>query len=203
VVGDLAGLLWAGDLASIELHPLLARSSRPAEPTAVVFDLDSGPEASIGSCCQVASELRLILSAGALEGFAKTSGSLGLHVYVPLNSGTSYVDTKRFARHTARRLAHEHPALVVDRTEHHRRRGKVFVDWSQNDPSKSTVAPYSLRAMPWPLTSTPLTWEEVSDGVTNPASLAFDAGAVLRRVATHGDHFRPLVDMRQQLPAQP
>jgi bifunctional non-homologous end joining protein LigD len=203
VVGDLAGLLWVVNLASIELHPLLSSSQRPAEPMAMIFDLDPGPRASIAACCRVASELRSMLSTMGLRSLAKTSGSLGLHVYVPLNTGPSYADTKRFARDIARRLAGQLPAMVVDRMETHRRTEKVFVDWSQNDASKSTVAPYSLRAMPWPLVSTPLDWEEVEGGVDDPASLAFNAGDVLRRVAACGDRLRPLLDTRQELPDSP
>lgn len=203
LVNELAALVWVVNLGSIELHPLLARTSDITRPTVVVFDLDPGAGASFVDCCRVAQWLRELLDDAGLQSFPKTSGSIGLHVYTPLNTPHLFADTKSFARDAARRIANEHPDDVVDRMELSDRPRKVFIDWAQNDPNKSTAAPYSLRAMPWPIASTPLTWDEVEEaaGAGTSSLVVFDARALLTRVETHGDLFAPVLRLEQSLPS--
>jgi bifunctional non-homologous end joining protein LigD len=191
VVDDLRSLLWVANLGTIELHPFLARVERPDEPTALVFDLDPGPPADVVDCCRVALRLRELL--GDREVFPKTSGSVGLHLYVPVE-GATYAETKALAREGALRLAAERPDEVVAASARPLREGKVLVDWLQNDPSRSTVAPYSLRGTGWPTVSTPVTWEEVERVSTTgrPELLTLDWSDALERVERLGDLFAPL-----------
>ena len=202
VVDDAAALLWVVNLATIELHPLLFRAEAPDHPSYVVFDLDPGPPADVVDCARVALFVRSELEQRGLSSVAKTSGSLGLHVYVPLDGTTRFGDAKAFARVVARELTRAHPDRVVDRNARALRGGKVLLDWLQNDPARSTVAPYSLRALPWPTVSTPVTWEEVETTAMTGAAepLTFTAADVVRRVAAHGDLFRPALETKQRLP---
>ena len=202
VVNEEAALVWAVNLGAIEFHPLLSRLPAVEHPDTLIFDLDPGEGAGLAAACTVALRLHELLTDAGLDAFPKTSGQAGLHVAVPLAAGsTTYPATKAFARATAAGLAAELPELVVDRMRRSERQGKVFVDWSQNDQHKSTVAPYSLRATAWPLVSTPLTWDEVEAGAAGRHNLLFDAAAVLRRLGAGGDLFRPVIDLDQQLPA--
>ncbi|HEX2044728.1 MAG TPA: non-homologous end-joining DNA ligase [Gaiellaceae bacterium] len=202
VVNDLPALLWVANQASIELHPFLAFGDRPDEPTVLVLDLDPGPPADVLACCRVALRLRGLLAEAGLSPFVKTSGSVGLHVYVPLNTPHTYADTKAFARTLARLLASEDPDGVTDRMQRSLRPGKVLVDWLQNDPTRSTVAPYSLRATAWPTVSTPVTWEEIERAASTGRAelLTFEPAAVLARVEEHGDLFAPVLELEQTLP---
>ncbi len=202
VVDDLAGLLWAVNLGSVELHPLLARVSSPAEPDAMVFDLDPGPPASLVDCCGVALDLRTLLDEVGLQALPKTSGGLGLHVFVPVAPGHAYAESKSFARDAARTLAARYPDRVTALPHRATRAGKVFVDWSQNDPNKSTVAAYSLRALPWPSASSPVEWEEVAAVATSgsPERLPLTADATVARLSERGDLFRELLELEQSLP---
>lgn len=193
ICDDVPTLLWLANLASLELHPSLAVGE---EPTVVAFDLDPGEPAALPECAAVALRLRELFERLGMESFPKTSGSKGLQVYVPLNSGASYEQTKPFAQAVAQLLEQETPDLVVSRQAKELRKGKVLVDWSQNDAHKTTVAVYSLRARELPTVSTPLTWDEVESG-----ELVHDAAAVLERVKRHGDLFAPVLDLRQELPA--
>ena len=193
LINEEPALVWAVNLATIEFHPLLARVPALDAPDSVLFDLDPGEDVPMGVCATVALD--------GLEAFPKTSGQWGLHVVVPLGPGHDYAATKRFARATAGHLSAARPGLVVDRMEKARRQGRVFIDWSQNDASKSTVAPYSLRAMPWPSPSTPLRWDEVEAAAAGRLSLRFDGAAVRRRLEAAGDLFRPALDFAQPLPA--
>jgi bifunctional non-homologous end joining protein LigD len=199
VVDDLPSLLWAANLAALELHPLLAKADRPDEPTAVVFDLDPGMPADVIDAAEVALLIRDRLAAAGLESFPKTSGSIGMHVLVPLNSPATFAETKSFARTIARSLPPERVVTTQNRKE---RAGRVLVDWLQNDASRSTVAPYSLRAVPFPTVSTPLAWDEVAHAVATkrPELLIFLARDALARIDRHGDLFAPVLDLRQSLP---
>ena len=143
---DLPTLVWAANLADIELHTSLARKKDVARPTMMVFDLDPGAPADIVQCCQVGLWLRDLLAGMKLKSWAKTSGSKGLQVYVPLNTPASFDQTKDLSRALAEHLEREHPKLVVSKMAKALRTGKVFVDWSQNDDHKTTVCAYSLRA---------------------------------------------------------
>jgi bifunctional non-homologous end joining protein LigD len=199
---DRATLVWLAQLAALELHPSLALADRPDRPTVVAFDLDPGEPASAVECAQVALLLRELFAGLGLQCFAKHSGSKGIQVYLPLNTEVSYERTKPYARAVAQALERAEPELVVSRQRKELRRGKVLVDWSQNDYSKTTVAAYSLRCRERPWASTPLRWsevEELADG-GDPESVRFEAGQVLERVAEHGDLFAPVLELEQDLP---
>jgi bifunctional non-homologous end joining protein LigD len=202
-VDDLATLVWVANLGTIELHPFLALRARLDRPTAVVLDLDPGPPAGLAECCGVALRLRALLEDADLAGFAKVSGALGLHVFVPVHDDHSWQETKAFARALARVLAAENPDEVVDRQQRRLRAGRVLVDWLQNDPTRSTVAPYSLRAEGWPTVSAPVMWEEVERAARERRDdlLVFEPAAVLERLDRLGDLFLPVLELRQRLPA--
>jgi bifunctional non-homologous end joining protein LigD len=201
---DLPTLVWLGNLAALELHPSLSHADALERPSTLAFDLDPGRPAGIVECCEVALELRDMFAELGLRVFAKTSGSKGLQVYVPLNQpDVTYDQTKPFARAVADLLAHRRPRLVVSRMAKAGRRGKVLIDWSQNDEHKTTVSVYSPRANESPTVSTPVTWDEVATcrDAEDPASLEFGAVLVLDRVRERGDLFAEVVSLRQPLPA--
>ncbi len=199
---DLPTLIWLANLAAIELHPSLALAKDVSCPTMMVFDLDPGPPANIVQCCQVAFWLREIFEHFNLQSFPKTSGSKGLQIYVPLNTRTSYDVTKPFARALAQLLEQEHPDAVVSDMKKSIRTGKVFVDWSQNDEHKTTVAVYSLRARERPTVSTPVKWEEVERAFKKKHAglLLFEAPQVVARAEKMGDLFEPVLRLKQKLP---
>ncbi|MEA2332209.1 MAG: bifunctional non-ous end joining protein LigD [Thermoleophilaceae bacterium] len=198
VCDDLPTLVWLANLADLELHPSLSLVDDIDRPTVMAFDLDPGEPAALPECCEVAFLLRDALTQLGLESFAKTSGSKGIQVYVPLNTEDVDYDhgTKALSHALARHLEAQHPKLIVSQQKKELRRGKVLIDWSQNDEHKTTVAVYSLRARERPTVSTPVTWEELED----PSALVFEAPDVLERVERHGDLFAPVVELRQELP---
>jgi bifunctional non-homologous end joining protein LigD len=201
---DAATVVWLANLAALELHTPLARAEAMERPTALVFDLDPGEPASIVECCRVGLQLRGMFENLGIQSFAKTSGSKGLQLYVPLNSEhVSYAHTKPFAKTVAEMLERAEGDLVVSRMTKARRAGKVLIDWSQNDSRKTTVCVYSLRAGERPTVSAPLDWQEVQAAHDrgDPSLLSFDAEQVLERVATHGDLFAPVLSLVQELPA--
>jgi bifunctional non-homologous end joining protein LigD len=202
VMNDLPALVWAANLADLELHTFLHRAPAIDMPLSLAFDLDPGPLADIVLCCQVGLWLRDLFKKLKLECFPKTSGSKGLQIFVPLNTRVTYEKNKSFAHAVAETLEHEFPKLVVSKMQKHLRPGKVLVDWSQNDPHKTTVAVYSLRAKDHPTVSTPVTWEEVAHALKkkNAKLLTFEAHDVLKRVKTHGDLFAPVLKLKQKLP---
>jgi bifunctional non-homologous end joining protein LigD len=203
MINELPALIWAANLADLELHTFLHRAPAIDRPTALAFDLDPGPPANIVLCCRVGLWLQAILEALGLQCFVKTSGSKGLQLFAPLNTATSYEKTKAFARALAERLEREHPEQVVSRMRKALRKGKVLIDWSQNDQHKTTVNVYSLRARERPMVSTPVTWQEVNAAVESddPHSLSFDSDAVLKRVERQGDLFALVLTLRQRLPS--
>jgi len=200
---DLPTLVWTSNLADLELHTSMARAAEITRPTMMVFDLDPGAPAAVLECARVAVALRELLAPLRVESWVKTSGSKGLQVYVPLNVETTYDQTKPFALAVAQLLERNHRDLVVSRMSKELRRGKVFVDWSQNDEHKTTVCVYSLRARPRPMVSTPLAWDEVEHALEaeDPDLLAFDSEAVLARIAERGDLFSEVLEREQGLPA--
>jgi len=202
LANDLATLVWIANLASLELHPSLSLAADIATPTMIVFDLDPGPPANIVECAKVGLWVRAIFEHFGLQSFAKTSGSKGLQIYVPLNTKTSYRQTKPFAHAVARLLEQEHPELVVSDMKKAVRANKVFVDWSQNDEHKTTIAVYSLRARERPTVSTPITWDEVEQALKKKDAqrLVFEAKDVLARVEKVGDLFEPVLRIKQKLP---
>src|SRR5829696_156437 len=185
VVNELAALLWAVNLGSIELHTSLHRREDLHRPTVVAFDLDPGEGAGMLECCEVALSLRELLAGVHLQSVVKTSGSKGLQLYVPLNAAATYAATKPLARRVAELLEERAPRRVVSRMAKSLRAGKVLVDWSQNTEHKSMVCVYSVRAKARPTVSTPLHWSELEDAIDagDPTRLAFEMGDVLERVA--------------------
>src|SRR5580692_1867953 len=202
LANDLATLVWLANLAAIELHPSLSLAKDITCPTMMVFDLDPGPPANIVQCCQVGLWLREIFEHFGLQSFPKTSGSKGLQIYVPLNTSTTYEQTKPFAHALARLLESDHRNLVVSDMKKELRVGKVLVDWSQNDEHKTTIAVYSLRARERPTVSTPVKWEEVELALRKKDAtlLVFEAGQVLDRVGKMGDLFEPVLTLKQKFP---
>jgi len=202
LIQDLPTLVWAANLADLELHTSLSLAREILRPTIMVFDLDPGPPADIRLCCQVALWLRPIFAKLGLESFPKTSGSKGLQIYVPLNTPTSYDETKPFAHELGRILERQHPESVVSDMKKSLRTGKVFVDWSQNDDHKTTICVYSLRAKERPTVSTPVTWAEVEKchKKQDASLLVFPSDATLKRAEKSGDLFEPVLKLKQKLP---
>jgi bifunctional non-homologous end joining protein LigD len=202
LVEDLPTLVWAANLANIELHTSLSLAAAIEQPTAVVFDLDPGAPADVIDCAQVAIWIRGMFGQLGLDAYPKTSGSKGMQIYVPLNTAVTYEQTKPFARAVAETLEQRFPERVVSQMTKAKRGGKVLVDWSQNDQHKTTVNVYSLRAKERPTVSTPLEWEEVEAALAaaDPTALVFDHAAALERVESKGDLFAPLLSEKQRLP---
>ncbi|MFL6037937.1 MAG: non-homologous end-joining DNA ligase [Gaiellaceae bacterium] len=197
VADDLPSLVWLANQGTIELHPFQWTVDAPRRPATLVFDLDPGPPAALAECARVALRLRDFLDELGLTAFAKTSGSLGLHLHVPLGRPHDGEHVKRFARAVAEALAQSHPDEVVAEVDKSRRAGKVFLDWLQNDPTRQTVAPYSLRGLPFPTVAAPVTWEEVERG----GALSFLGEDVLGRIERDGDVFAEVLTLEQRLPA--
>jgi bifunctional non-homologous end joining protein LigD len=202
VCEDLPTLVWMAQLAAVELHPSLSLAKDPDRPTVLVFDLDPGPPADILDCCRVGLRLRELFDHFGLRCFPKTSGSKGLQVYVPLNTKTDYDETKPFARAIAQLLEKQTPDEVVSKMKKVERKGKVFVDWSQNHRRKTTIAVYSLRARERPTVSTPVGWDEVKRALERDDAdcLVFETGEVLARIEERGDLFAPVLELKQKLP---
>jgi bifunctional non-homologous end joining protein LigD len=200
IVDDLPSLLWAVHLGSIELHAFPSAAARLDEPAFVVFDLDPGPGTGLAACCAVALWLRDALAETGLTGVCKTSGGLGLHLYVPLAPGQSFEKSKRFARLLAADLTAAHSDAVTDRRDLPARAGRVLVDWVPNSARALTVAPYSLRATDVPSVSTPVDWEEVEAAAAgHNDALRFGPARVLDRISGMGDLFRPVLELNQVL----
>jgi bifunctional non-homologous end joining protein LigD len=207
---DRPTLVWLANLADIELHTSLAPAQAPDRPTMMVFDLDPGEGAGLLECCEVALVVHGLFDQLGLASVAKTSGSKGMQVYVPLGGGATYEQTKPFARRVAELLEQRLPALVVSRMTRRLRAGKVLVDWSQNDDHKTTVTVYSVRAASTlqfardrPSVSAPVSWDEVQRARddADPAQLSFDTEQVLTRVQERGDLFAPALAGGQELPS--
>lgn len=205
VIDDLATLIWVANLASLELHPYLHRADALERPCAVVFDLDPGRPAGLIEAAEVALRIREICEQLDLRVVAKTSGAKGLQVYAPLNTPVTYDDTRLFARAVAHLLERRDGDLVTANMSKDRRRGRVLVDWSQNNAHKTTVGVYSLRARSRPTVSTPLAWNEVQGAVAaeDHQRLVFETDATLARVEEHGDLFAPMHELSQALPNTP
>ncbi len=201
VIDTLPSLVWAANLANLEFHTFLHRKTAVTRPTALAFDLDPGPPADILTCCKVGLFLKDFFEALGLQSFPKTSGSKGMQVYVPLNTAVTYEKTKAFALAVAKALESQFPDLVVSNMLKKLRKGKILLDWSQNDDHKTTVCVYSLRAKDHPTVSTPVTWEEVASALKRKKKLSFETRDVLKRVEKMGDLFAPVLTLKQKLPA--
>jgi len=201
LANNLPSIVWAANLGDLELHTFLANANAVDRPTMMVFDLDPGAPADIIACAQVGFWLKKKLDERKLQSFAKTSGSKGLQIYVPLNTPVTYDQTKTLSHQLAEELEREHPEMVLSKMAKNLRAGKVFVDWSQNDRHKTTVSAYSLRAKERPTVSTPVDWDEVKSALKkkDPKRLTFVSDEVLKRVEKDGDLFEPLLKLKQKL----
>jgi bifunctional non-homologous end joining protein LigD len=198
---EVASLVWAANMAALEIHAPMALAGDLDTPRSIVFDFDPGAPATIVECCRTALAAREVLDAVALVGWCKTSGSKGLQMYVPLNTtGATHEGAADFALAVGQVLERQLPGHVTTVMAKAERPGKVFVDWSQNAFHKTTIAPYSLRARPEPTVSTPVTWDEVAACAAGDLELRFVSDEVLARVERHGDLFAPVLTVEQQLP---
>jgi bifunctional non-homologous end joining protein LigD len=199
---DLPTLVWLANLATLEMHTSLSYGDDLPTPRTLVFDLDPGPPATIVECCRIGLMIRDLFADHGLESFAKTSGSKGLQLYLPLNTKVSYNETKVVSKGLAQYFEEKHPDLAVHKQLKELRGGKVLIDWSQNDQYKTTVNVYSLRARKRPTVSTPVSWDEVEKCMKakDPDLLVFDSEQVLKRVDKLGDLFEPVVKKKQKLP---
>jgi bifunctional non-homologous end joining protein LigD len=195
-----AALVWTANLAALELHVPMALSSDLETPVMLVFDLDPGPPATIVECSRVALWMRDVLGAVGLEAWAKTSGSKGMQLYVPLHTPCTHEHASDFALAVGQLLERQHPEAVLTTMAKAQRPKKVFIDWSQNSRHKTTIGVYSLRARPRPTVSTPVTWDEVSDCADGTLPLVFEAADVLDRIEELGDLFAPTLTTVQELP---
>lgn len=203
LVNDLDTLMWVENLASLELHVPLAQADTPENPDAVVFDLDPGPGSGILDCMRVALILRDLLGGLKLACFPKTSGMKGIHVLAPLNQKeTSFDDTKQFSKSVAQVLERNYPNLITSKMSKEQRVKKVFINWSQNDSSKTMVCVYSLRAGERPTVSFPLTWKDLEhlerDG--NPDKIQVEQSEAVKRLKKSGDLFGEMLVMKQRFP---
>lgn len=202
VVDSKAALVWVANLAALELHVLLSKGARHDRPTHMVYDLDPGEGTNLLHCIDVAFKLREMLDHLGLQSWAKTSGGKGLHLYVPLNTPVTFDQTKSFSRALATLLQKQNPKTITTVMRKDLRKGKVFVDWSQNDEHKTTVCVYSLRARAIPTVSTPVTWAELEQArnIQKPSSLVFSPQAAIERFQENGDLFAPVRQLKQKLP---
>ena len=203
VINDLATLVWSANLANLEIHPFLHRVPHIDRPSWLAFDLDPGEGADVLTCARVASLLREQFDEVKLQSFAKVSGSKGLQVYVPLNTPVDYGVVQPFARRLAQTLQESHPDLVIADMAKHARKGKVFIDWSQNSDFKTTVSVYSLRAKrPAPYVSMPIAWDELDAACKGrkASRLDFTPETALARLERNGDIFAPVLKLKQKLP---
>jgi len=201
-----AALVWTANMAALELHVPMALAADLDAPRMVVFDLDPGPPANIVDCCRVALLAREVLGAVGLESWAKTSGSKGLQLYVPLNTPATHEAASDFALAVGQLLEKQHPDRILTTMAKALRPDKVFVDWSQNSRHKTTIGVYSMRARPRPWVSTPVSWDEVEACAASTRDvgvelLRFETTDVLRRVAELGDLFGPTLTLEQELPS--
>ena len=198
---SVASVVWAANMAALELHAPMARCDDIETPTMVVFDLDPGEPAAMRECAEVGVLIRDALAGLDLRCYPKTSGSKGLQLYLPVNTpGITHEHASSFALAVAQAIERHHAKLVVTTMRKDVRKGKVFIDWSQNSRHKTTVCAYSLRARPQPTVSTPVTWAEV-EAAADGAPLSFAAGEVLDRIDEHGDPFADTATLKQPLPA--
>ena len=204
MVNDLETLIWVENLASIELHVPMARTTSPQSPDYVVFDLDPGERATIMDCARIALILRDLLANLQLTGFVKTSGQKGLHIYVPLNRReTTFENTRQFSKAVATIMQNNYPDMVTSKMAKEYRTGKVFINWSQNDPSKTMVSVYSLRAREKPYVSFPLEWKEL-EGMAGPEKtekLQVIHSEAVKRTEKMGDLFQEVLTKQQRLPS--
>ncbi len=197
-----ASLVWAANMAALELHVPMALAADLDSPRAVVFDFDPGLPAAMRECCQAALWVREVLAAVGLQGWCKTSGSKGLQLYVPLNTPCTHQWASDFALAVGQLLEHQHRDRITTTMAKAERPGRIFVDWSQNARHKTTIGVYSMRARPEPTCSTPVTWDEVEECAEGGRELKFAWRDVLARIDQHGDLFAEVLTVQQTLPGR-
>jgi bifunctional non-homologous end joining protein LigD len=199
---DLPSLVWSANLANIELHTSLARTTDLDRPDSLVLDLDPGDPADIIDCARVALRLRAFFAQLGLDSYAKTSGSKGIHLHVPLNGTATFAESRPFAKALAETFEARFPDEVVSTQTKTKRTGRVLIDWSQNDSHKTTASVYTIRAKERPTASTPLEWEEVEAAAEagDPEALVFTVDDLRARIAAKGDLYAPLLSQKQELP---
>jgi bifunctional non-homologous end joining protein LigD len=199
---DLPSLVWSANLANIELHTSLARVDDLDRPDSLVFDLDPGAPADLVDCARIALRLRAFFTQLGLDSYAKTSGSKGIHLHIPLNGTATFAESRPFAKAVAETFEARFPDEVVSRQTKTKRTGRVLIDWSQNDRHKTTACVYTIRARERPTASTPLEWEEVEAAAESgdADALVFTVEDLLARIAAKGDLYAPLLSQKQELP---
>src|SRR5688572_98483 len=205
LVNDLPTLVWSANMANLELHTVLSKAPKLSVPTMLVFDLDPGAPAAILESAEVAFLIKEVLDSLNLHSVAKTSGSKGVQVYVPLNTPTDFETTRGFAEAVALLLANQHPDRVVSTMSKQVRTGRIFIDWSQNAEHKTTASVYSLRASrEVPSVSMPVSWKELAAAIKkgDESKLYFEPSEALSRVKRHGDLFEPVLTLKQKIPAK-
>jgi bifunctional non-homologous end joining protein LigD len=202
LIEDLPTLVWAANLADIELHVALARADDQDHPESLVFDLDPGAPADVLDCADVALRIRALFTQLGLDCYAKTSGSKGIHLHAPLNGTVTFAESRPFAKALAETFEARFPDEVISRQTRAKREGKVLIDWSQDDPHKTTASVYSVRARERPTASTPVEWEELEAALEakDAGALDFTVDDLRARVAAKGDLYAPLLTQRQELP---
>ena len=204
MANNLETLIWVGNLASIELHVPMARVNAPDNPDSMVFDLDPGEGANVLDCAKVAIMIKGVLEDQKLKSFVKTSGKKGLHVCVPLDpEKTTFEDTKNFSRAMASIMQKTYPDLVTAKMAKELRTGKVFINWSQNDASKTMVGVYSLRGTEKPAVSFPLSWNDLEKKAkrSDPDSFQVLAPEAIKTVEEKAGFFEGMLHKKQRLPA--
>lgn len=198
LANDLPSLLWLVAQGTLEFHTTLHRHERK-RPDFAIFDLDPGPGKDLLDCAALGLRLHHHLEAHGLRSFAKSSGKKGLHVMVPLKGTSDYATVKEFALEVARDLERESPDEVTSTMAKRERKGKVFIDWSQNDPHKTTVAAFSTRAVDLPTVSTPLEWVEVESALDrgDTSNLVADIGTMVDRAIPSGRIIGQVLGIRQ------
>jgi bifunctional non-homologous end joining protein LigD len=195
VADDLPTLVWLANLAALELHTPQWRVGE--QPDLLVVDLDPGPPAALAECAEVAVQMRDRLAEDGITAYPKTSGKKGMQLCCPIAATQGADEVSSYAKRIAEELERTSPRTITSKMAKRLRPGKVFIDWSQNSASKTTVSPYSLRAQPLPTVSAPLTWEEVEAGAVRQ----FGAPEVLERIAEHGDLFEDLLTPGPEVPS--
>jgi bifunctional non-homologous end joining protein LigD len=203
MTNNLESLMWVGNLASIELHVPMAKADSPQNPDSMVFDFDPGDGADVLDCAKVALIVRDLLLDVKLEGYTKTSGKKGLHLFVPLDpEKTTFKETKKFSRAVADVMQKNYPDLVTAKMDKEYRKNKVFINWSQNDASKTMVCVYSLRAMEKPSVSFPLSWRDLERLAKqgDPGKFQVLAPEAMKLADKNGSLYREILAMKQRLP---
>jgi bifunctional non-homologous end joining protein LigD len=199
VLSETADLIWMANLAALELHvPQWTVGPRGAvrNPSRLVIDLDPGAPAGLAECAEAAHLIRDRLAEDGLAAIPVTSGSKGLQLYAPLDGSQSADLVIGYAKRLAEALAKSHPRLVVSNMTKALRVGKVLLDWSQNNPAKTTICPYSLRGRARPWVAAPRSWQELAA----PGLSQLDSAEVLRRVQAEGDLAAGLLQGTAKLP---